>query len=119
MFQHNYLICFIWFQALDIPDHLRAPLRVLRKACVAESGVEEKYIEESKNGNLPDVPNLGCYINCLFEHSGMIDDDDKIHFRDVWHFLTPSMKETVTQVTDKCETIRETLYIYLGRKNDN
>lgn len=95
------------FQALDIPDHLRAPLRVMRKACIAETKVEEKYIEQSKNGNLPDVPELKCYILCLLEHSGMIEDDGRIHFQDVWHFLTPSMQETVTIVTKECETKRE------------
>lgn len=74
---------------------------------MAESGVEEKYIEQSKNGNLPDVPELRCYINCLLEHSGMIDDNNKIHFNDVWHLLTPSMQETVSIVTKECETIRK------------
>lgn len=85
---------------------MRAPLLVLRRACVAETGVDVKHIEASKNGNLPDVPELKCYINCLLEHSGMIDDDGKIHFADVWHLLTPSMQETVKQVTEQCETKR-------------
>lgn len=73
---------------------------------MGETGVEEKYIEQSKNGNLPDVPELRCYINCLLEHSGMVDEDGTIHFRDVMHFLTPSMKETVEIVTKECETKR-------------
>lgn len=91
---------------MDIPDHLRAPLKVLRKACMAETGVELTYLEQSKNGYIPDVPELKCYINCMLEHSGMIDDDGKIHFKDVWHLLTASMKETVEYVTSECETIR-------------
>lgn len=92
---------------MDIPDHLRAPTRVLRKACLAESGIEEKHIDASKNGHLANVPEMGCYINCFMEHAGMIDDDGTIHFREVWHLLTPSMKETVLTVTEKCETIRK------------
>lgn len=95
------------FQALDIPDHLRAPLKVMRKACVAESNVDEKYIDASKNGNLPDVPELRCYILCLFEHAGMIEDDGTIHFKQIMHMLTPSIQETASLVMKECETKRE------------
>lgn len=78
----------------------------MRKACMAESGVDEKHIIASKNGNLPDVPELKCYILCLLEHSGMIEENGTIHFNEVYHLLTPSMKETVDKVVKKCETIR-------------
>lgn len=74
---------------------------------MAESGVEEKYIDESRNGHLSDEPGMRCYIKCLLEHSGMIEDDGRIHFDDVFHFLTPSMKETVLKVTKECETKRK------------
>lgn len=50
---------------------------------------------------------MRCYLECLLEHSGMIEDDGRIHFDDVWHFLTPSMKETVIKVTKECETKRK------------
>lgn len=73
---------------------------------MAESGVEEKYILESRNGNLPNVPELKCYILCLLEHSGMIEDDGTIHFNDVYHLLTPEMKKSVDKVVKKCETQR-------------
>lgn len=62
----------LYSKALDIPDHLQAPLRVLHKACVSETGVAEEHIQNSKNGNLPNVPELKCYILCLLEHSGMV-----------------------------------------------
>ncbi|XP_055299792.1 general odorant-binding protein 56d-like [Sitodiplosis mosellana] len=91
--------------ALDIPDHLRAPLKVMRKACLAESGVDENYVNQSRDGNLPDVPKLGCYILCLLEHCKMIEDDGTIHFNDVMHLLLPSTAETVRYVTKECSTI--------------
>lgn len=79
----------------------------MRKACMAESGVDEKHIIASRDGNLPDVPELKCYILCLLEHSGMIEDNGVIHFNEVYHLLTPAMKESVDKVVQKCETIRE------------
>lgn len=73
-FTINFPFCIakIIIKGLDIPDHLKAPLRVLRKACIAESGVAEEHIINSKNGNLPNVPELKCYVLCLLEHSGMV-----------------------------------------------
>lgn len=100
---------------MDIPDHLRAPLRVMRKACVAESGVDEKYIEQSRDGNLPDVPELRCYILCLFEHAGMIEDDGTINFQQILHLLTPSIQETAKFVSDECQTKRKMKEITLYR----
>lgn len=66
----------------------------MRKACMAETGVEEKYIDQSKNGYIPDVPELKCYILCILEHAGMIDDDGTVHFQQILHLLTPSIQET-------------------------
>lgn len=57
---------------MDIPEHLKAPMRLMRKACLAESGVDEKFVNESRNGYLADVPELGCYLLCFFEHAGMV-----------------------------------------------
>lgn len=82
---------------------------------MAESGVEEKYIDASKNGNLPDVPELKCYVLCLLEHSGMIEEDGNIHFKEVYHLLTPSTRETVDIVVKECETKRKMLFFFSGR----
>lgn len=79
----------------------------MRKACMAESGVDEQHIIASVNGHIPDVPELKCYILCLLEHSGMIEDDGTIHFNDVYHLLTPSMQKSVDKVVQQCETKRK------------
>lgn len=75
---------------------------------MAETGVEEKYIDQSRNGYIPDVPELRCYINCIFEHAGMIEDDGTIRFDKVMHMLTPSTQQTVDYVTKECKTKRMT-----------
>lgn len=75
---------------------------------MAETGVEEKYIEESKNGHLSDAPGMRCYIKCLLEHGGMFEDDGRIHFQEVWHLMTPSMQESATIAVNECETKRKT-----------
>ncbi|XP_031616526.1 general odorant-binding protein 69a-like [Contarinia nasturtii] len=92
------------FAALDIPEHMKAPLKQARKACMGETGVDLKYIEESKNGNLPDVPELRCYILCLMEHHGIIHDDGTVEFAKIYHLFTPSVKESFQQATNECAT---------------
>lgn len=79
----------------------------MRKACVGESGVDEKYIDQSKNGNLPDVPELRCYVLCMFEHFGVIEPNSTIHFEKIMHLLPDNNKETVQLVYDSCSTKRK------------
>lgn len=93
---------------MEIAPHLRAPLRVMRKACQAETGAEDKYIDMSRNGYVSDNPQLKCYILCLLEHAGMMEEDGSIHWTDVMHMLTPSVQESALHVSKECKTIRKT-----------
>lgn len=95
------------FQALDIPEHLRAPLKLLRKACVEQSNVDEKYIDQTRNGYVPDVPELKCYILCLFEHGSVIESDGTIDFEQVLHLMPLENRETVQYVSKTCGTKRK------------
>lgn len=60
------------FKALDIPDHLKAPLKILHKACQAETNAPEEMIQQSRDGFIPDNEELKCYILCILEHAGMV-----------------------------------------------
>lgn len=95
------------FQALDIPEHLRAPVKQLRKACMTQSNVDEKYIIATRDGNVPDVPELKCYILCLFEHAGIIDDEGTVDLKIVYHLMTPDNRATVEYVSQTCGTKRK------------
>lgn len=47
-------------------------MAIMRKTCIAETGVDEKYINQSRGGYLSDNPELKCYVLCLLEHCGMV-----------------------------------------------
>lgn len=79
----------------------------MRKACIAESNVDEKYIIASVDGNLPDIPELKCYVLCLLEHSGIINANGDIDFAPVLHLLPPENQETIEKVTNICKTKRK------------
>ena len=69
--------------------------------------MDEKYVNQSRNGYLPDVPELRCYILCIMEHAGLIEDDGTIHFDEIMHLLPESNAETVKYVSNECSTIRK------------
>lgn len=93
------------FKALDIPEHLITALKHSRRGCVGETNVDEKLIDQSRDGFIPDDPALGCYISCILNQFGMIDDDESIIWDKVLHLLPPSNLETATYVTRECKTI--------------
>lgn len=68
----NFFLITIQLQALAPPEHLDPMMKTMHDACVKETGVDEKYIEQSREGYIPDNPLLGCYILCLLEHCGMV-----------------------------------------------
>lgn len=81
----------------------------MRKACLAETGVDVKLVDASKNGNLPDDPQLRCYILCLMEHAGIINDAGVVNFSLIYHLFTPDTKASFVDATNDCGTIRNYL----------
>lgn len=74
---------------------------------MGETNVLESDIIASRDGYLSDTPEMRCYILCIFEHAGMIEDDGTIHFQQVLHMLTPGTRATAEFVVKECATIRE------------
>lgn len=98
---------------MDIPAHLVTGLKHSRRGCVAETNVDEKLIDQSRDGFIPDDPALGCYISCILNQFGMFDDDGSIIWDKVLHLLPPSNLETATYVTRECKTIcKLTLFLH-------
>lgn len=85
---------------------------MMRKACIEQTNVDEKYINATRDGNVPDVPELKCYILCILEHSGIIDaNDDTIDFDMIYHLMPPSSRTTMEYVLKECGTKRMTLVL--------
>lgn len=94
--------------SLDMPDNMKKAAQLLHDHCVGATGVDEALIEASRGGNLPDDPNLKCYVHCLFETAGLIHrDTGKIRFDEVSHLFPQAHQEIIEKITQKCDTIRE------------
>lgn len=79
---------------------------MVHQACVEQTKVDEKYISEAKNGYIPDVPEIKCYILCLLEFAGAIDEDGIVHFGEVMHLMSPDLKESINKGMEICATKR-------------
>ncbi|KAJ6635704.1 General odorant-binding protein 69a [Pseudolycoriella hygida] len=91
--------------AIELPEHLKGPAKILRKTCQAEVNVSDDLIEKSKNGYLPENKELQCYIDCLFRTVGLYDDKGNIIFDEVAHLIPIEIKEKLDAVSAKCKTI--------------
>lgn len=68
--------------------------------------MDEKYINQTKNGYVPDVPELKCYILCLLEYGGAIDENGTIDFGVVMHLFTPEYRDSINTGMQQCATKR-------------
>lgn len=69
----------------------------MHNACQQQTGVDEKFIAQSRDGFVADDPKLRCYVLCIFEYSGMVwfvncalcigdhFDTQSIYFALFWH----------------------------------
>lgn len=89
---------------MKISPHLEATSKQMRKACVEQSNVDEKYIDQTRNGYIPDNPELKCYILCKLEHIGAIDEKGTIDFSIVMHMLGDDLKESIVHGMQNCGT---------------
>lgn len=93
---------------IDMPENLKTAAKLLHSHCAAETKVDESLITASVNGNLPEDPKLACYIFCLFNTAGLIQEDTgKIRFDEVAHLFPEKHKGLIEQVTDQCQTVRK------------
>lgn len=89
---------------MKISPHLEATSKQMRKACVEQTNVDERYIDETRNGYIPDNAELKCYILCKLEHIGAIDEKGTIDFNIVMHMLGDDFKESIVYGMQHCGT---------------
>lgn len=51
---------------------LEETLKKVHQTCVTETGVDEKLIEETNKGKIPDDRNLKCYMKCIMVEMGIV-----------------------------------------------
>nr|BAI82448.1 odorant binding protein 8 [Delia antiqua]BAS69447.1 odorant-binding protein 8 [Delia platura] len=90
--------------ALEIPEHLRKHARRIHKRCQNQSDTPEAVIKESLKGGLPNNKNFECYIQCLFDIMGIMDESNTIHIDNLLQILPEEMHPMVTMLSQACGT---------------
>lgn len=92
---------------MKVSPHLEAASKQLHKACVEQTNVDEKYINQTRGGYVPDNPELKCYMLCLLEHIGAINEEGTIDFAIVLHMMAADFKESINIGQQNCATKRK------------
>nr|UEN71169.1 odorant-binding protein 4 [Gregopimpla kuwanae] len=76
-------------------------------ACQTLTGVATDDIEEVRNGKWPQSDPLKCYMYCLWQQFGLVDDKRELSLNGMLTFFQriPAYREEVQRAVTKCKAI--------------
>ncbi|XP_076172749.1 odorant binding protein 10 isoform X1 [Ptiloglossa arizonensis] len=76
-------------------------------ACQTQTGVATVDIEAVRNGEWPETPELKCYMYCLWEQFGLVDDNRELNVNAMLSFFQriPAYRLEVRMVLPECRRI--------------
>ncbi|KAM7358731.1 odorant-binding protein 69a [Cochliomyia hominivorax] len=90
--------------AMEIPDHLKKHAKKLHKRCQSQTNTPDEVIRSSMTGVLPKDRNFQCYIHCLFDIIGVMDENNLIHINNLQQVLPEEMHSIITKLSEACGT---------------
>nr|ALR72508.1 odorant binding protein 20 [Colaphellus bowringi] len=76
----------------------------LHAECISQTGATEDMIVNARNGDFSEDNKLKCYMKCVFEELGVLDDDGKVDIDGILAMLPDEYKDVATTVFNKCGT---------------
>ncbi|XP_053673045.1 pheromone-binding protein-related protein 6-like [Anopheles nili] len=73
------------------PPELLEKMKPMHDACVTETGVSEDAIKRFSDQDIHEDDALKCYMNCLFQQAGVVNDKGEFHYVKTQDFLPESM----------------------------
>lgn len=85
-------------------------------ACQTQTGVATADIEAVRNAKWPETPELKCYMYCLWEQFGLIDDKGELNLNGMLTFFQriPAYRAEVLKAISDCKLIGK--YLAQGDK---
>ncbi|XP_011499116.1 PREDICTED: general odorant-binding protein 69a [Ceratosolen solmsi marchali] len=76
-------------------------------ACQMQTGVATADIESVRNGQWPDTPELKCYMYCLWEQFGLIDEKRELSLNGMLTFFQriPAYRTEVQKAINECKAL--------------
>ncbi|XP_043286952.1 general odorant-binding protein 83a-like [Venturia canescens] len=89
-----------------ITNEMKQMAQVLHDACVEETGVQERLIEECRKGVFSEDSNLKCYIKCLMTKVPLMTEDGDIDEDFIIKVMPAEFKEIAIPVVRACGTVK-------------
>ncbi|XP_043285604.1 uncharacterized protein [Venturia canescens] len=90
-----------------VSDEMIAVAASVVNVCQAQTGVATADIEAVRNGHWPETQSLKCYMYCLWEQFGLIDEKRELSLNTMLTFFQriPAYREEVQGAAFKCKAI--------------
>ncbi|XP_023014266.1 general odorant-binding protein 69a [Leptinotarsa decemlineata] len=96
----GFLLCGVY----GITEEQQQIMDSLHAECTSQTGVSEDLIVNARNGDFSEDNKLKCYMKCIFEELGALEDDGSIDVDGMIAILPDEIKETATPIFTKCGT---------------
>ncbi|XP_011201434.2 general odorant-binding protein 69a [Bactrocera dorsalis] len=111
---------------LEVPKHMVSGVKKLTNICIKESGASEDLFKDIRaTGELPNNQNLKCFMHCVLDKIGLIDDDNIVHLDNLIEIMPPDFVPIIEQLhttcgtksgADGCETAFLTIECYIKKE---
>ncbi|VEN34165.1 unnamed protein product [Callosobruchus maculatus] len=88
-----------------VDEEVQALMDNLHNECLGQTGVDENLILNARKGEFPEDPKLKCYMRCILNEIGTIEDDGSIDVDGVLAVLPEEFKDQAEPVFRKCANI--------------
>uniref|UniRef100_A0A0K8WJ37 Pheromone-binding protein-related protein 1 n=1 Tax=Bactrocera latifrons TaxID=174628 RepID=A0A0K8WJ37_BACLA len=98
-------IFFTGVTTLEVPKHMVSGVKKLTNICIKESGASEDLFTDIRaTGELPNNQNLKCFMHCVLDKIGLIDDDNIVHLDNLIEIMPPEFVPIIEQLHTTCGT---------------
>jgi hypothetical protein len=84
-------------KGFEVPEKFQKLAKMLHNTCIESTGVSEVTLSQCKNSIVPDDHQSKCYIHCIFDSVGLIDNLGKIDLITVAKAFDPTLIEVVIE----------------------
>ncbi|XP_070152152.1 odorant binding protein 10 isoform X2 [Polyergus mexicanus] len=90
-----------------VSDQMIATAASVVNACQTQTGVATADIEAVRNGQWPETRQLKCYMYCLWEQFGLVDDKRELSLNGMLTFFQriPAYRAEVEKAISECKGI--------------
>ncbi|XP_005177698.2 general odorant-binding protein 69a [Musca domestica] len=91
-------------EGFEVPEHFKKHAKKLHKRCQNQTNTSDDVIRASFSGTLPQDDNFACYIHCIFDMIGVIDEKNVMRLESLTQVLPEELHPMITTLVESCGT---------------